>query len=94
MTKASILIPAFNSEDTIESLVDEVNEKLQNDEIEFIIINDYSTDDTHQKCLQIQKKLSTKVTYIKLKKNYGEHNAVMAGLKYVKGQKIFIIDDD
>ena len=94
MTKASILIPAFNSEETIEPLVDEVSNVFQSENIEFVIVNDFSSDQTHEKCLKIHKKYPDRVIYIRLKKNYGEHNAVMAGLKFVKGKKIFIIDDD
>ena len=62
--------------------------------IEFIVVNDCSYDATHEKCLELYKEFQSKFTYLKLKKNYGEHNAVMAGLNYCKGEKVFIIDDD
>lgn len=94
MTSASILIPAFNSQATISKLVEDIIQIFIDHEIEFIITNDYSTDNTHEECLQLQKKYPSKVVYIKLRKNYGEHNAVMAAMKFAKFEKIFIIDDD
>ena len=45
-------------------------------------------------CLKLSKEHSNKITYIKLSKNVGEHNAVMAGLKYSFGDWVIIMDDD
>ena len=94
MFKASIIIPLFNSESTITQLVFQINKILNNENIEFVLVNDCSTDSTHEKCLTLYENLKSKITYIKLKKNSGEHNAVMAGLNYATGDKVFIIDDD
>ena len=94
MVKATILIPAYNSQETIKELVYETNDIFYEQNIEFIVVNDCSYDATHEKCLELYKEFQSKFTYLKLKKNYGEHNAVMAGLNYCKGEKVFIIDDD
>jgi undecaprenyl-phosphate 4-deoxy-4-formamido-L-arabinose transferase len=94
MINASVVIPLYNSESSIEILVDEINTILNSYQVDFILVNDCSTDNTHEKCLKLQKKFKNKLTYIKLKKNSGEHNAVMAGLNYAKGNKVFIVDDD
>lgn len=94
MINASIIIPLYNSESSIETLVEEIDILLNSYVIDFILVNDCSTDSTHEKCLKLQTKFKNKLTYIKLKKNSGEHNAVMAGLNYAKGDKSFIIDDD
>ena len=93
MVKATILIPAYNSQETIKELVYETNDIFYEQNIEFIVVNDCSYDATHEKCLELYKEFQSKFTYLKLK-NYGEHNAVMAGLNYCKGEKVFIIDDD
>ena len=94
MIKATILIPAYNSQETIKELVYEIDNIFYQQNIEFIVVNDCSYDSTHEKCLELYKEFQSKFTYLKLKKNYGEHNAVMAGLNYSKGEKVFIIDDD
>lgn len=94
MTISSIIIPAFNSENTIEKLVNEVFNLFHNQKIEIIIINDSSSDNTESVCLNLYDKYKEKITIISLMKNSGEHNAVMAGLRYSRGEKIFIIDDD
>lgn len=92
--KASIVIPAYNSQDTIDKLVSSIFLLFPNENLEVVIVNDNSEDQTHKKCLEIYNKFSSSIIYIKLRKNYGEHNAVMAGLNYCSGEKIFIMDDD
>ena len=93
MKKSSIIIPLFNCEQTISKLIEQINKVLENHNIEFILVNDCSTDSTHQVCLELYKKFNDKITYIKLKKNMGEHNASMAGLNFADGDKVFIIDE-
>ncbi len=44
--------------------------------------------------LEIQEKYLDKLTYIKLTKNFGEYNAVMAGLNNCNGEIAIIVDDD
>lgn len=90
----SIVIPVFNSEKTIEELVNRISNIFQNKNYEIILINDDSTDATHQVCLEIFEKFSSLLSYVKLGKNVGEHNAVMAGLRIAEGDLILIMDDD
>ena len=94
MTKASIIIPAYNCENTIKKLVDELFLTFADENIEIVIINDDSLDNTHKICMNLHEKFKHKLTYARLMKNSGEHNAVMAGLRLSQGEKVFIIDDD
>jgi undecaprenyl-phosphate 4-deoxy-4-formamido-L-arabinose transferase len=75
---------------------DEVVSKLNNrvGSLEIILINDGSIDDSHSRALQASRKHSEKIKYIRLARNFGEHNAVMCGLHYVTGDCVAIIDDD
>ena len=90
----SIIIPTFKGEATIEKLVNQLIKIFKNMKYEIVIINDCSPDNTHEICIDLIKKLPNLITYLKLGKNLGEHNAVMAGLKHATGNYIIILDDD
>ena len=90
----SIVIPTFNAEASISRLCKELLKIFDKFKIQIIIVNDCSTDKTHDECLSLMKDHESKLTYIKLSKNVGEHNAVMAGLKHSSGDWIIIMDDD
>ena len=91
--KISICIPVYNGARTIENLVGEVMEKLNAYELEVILVNDGSKDDSESICVELSKKYEF-VKFIGLRKNFGEHNAVLCGLNYVTGDYAVIIDDD
>lgn len=80
--KISVVIPVYESAASIGKLVDELIINLRLHELEIILINDGSTDNSHNVCISIFKKYSNIVKYIALSKNFGEHNAVLAGLNY------------
>ena len=94
----SIVIPCYNSSKTINLVVEQtMNElsKLNITEYEFILVNDCSPDGG--KTYQSLKELSNKyecVTVVDLAKNFGQHNASMAGLNYARGDIIISMDDD
>ena len=90
----SIIIPTFNAEVSISRLCKELLRVFDKFKKQIIIINDCSTDNTHEECLKLVKEHNNELTYIKLSKNVGEHNAVMAGLKYSTGDWLIIMDDD
>jgi undecaprenyl-phosphate 4-deoxy-4-formamido-L-arabinose transferase len=89
--KLSVVIPVYNAENTIADLVNEVNVQLSGIQHEIILVNDGSKDKTSQICEKIAAENAT-VNYIELKKNFGEHNAVMCGLNFAKGEYTAIID--
>ena len=88
----SVLIPVYNSEGTIGRVVHEVREVLRDFRLEFVLVNDGSRDGSHEVCLGLSQ--THPLTYVQLAKNYGEHNAVMAGLNQVRGDYTIIMDDD
>lgn len=92
----SIVIPVYNSEKTIGRLVDTVINELSPcfKDVEVILVNDGSHDSSHLKALEIVERHSDNVKYINLSRNFGEHNAVMCGLRFVTGDCAAIIDDD
>jgi len=90
----SIIIPTYKGSKTLTKLVEELMLAFINFKIEIVIVNDFSPDDTHERCISLLKKYSDKITYLKFSKNFGEHSALMAGLKYSEGDLVIIMDDD
>lgn len=89
----SIVIPVYNGANTIEKLVEKLEEDLNGLTFEIVLVNDGSPDNSADICRKIAQQNSN-VTFISLRKNFGEFNAVMCGLSNVKGQYTVIIDDD
>ncbi len=92
----SVVIPCYNSELTIEKLVDmcmEEFKKWDGYECEMILVNDYSHDDTFGAIRRAAAKYPN-VIGVNLSKNFGQHAAIMAGLHYVHGDLVVGMDDD
>jgi len=90
----SIVIPVFNSEKTINIVVDRIIETLSDhSNYEIVLVNDGSKDNSFKVCLEISKRIKY-VKSIDLSKNFGQHNAIMAGLNYCSGEYIICMDDD
>lgn len=60
---------------------------------EIIFVNDGCPKDSLDTALSVQKK-DGKVTVVDLSRNFGHHRAMMTGLSYASGEKIFLIDCD
>lgn len=92
----SVVVPCYNSEHTIEKLVDLVTaefEKLPGYECEFVLVNDYSRDDTYGAIRRLCEKYQF-VKGINFAKNFGQHNAIMAAMNHARGDLILGMDDD
>lgn len=91
--KLSVVIPVFNSERTIESLVNTLIAVLEQFDLEIILVNDASKDKSESVCEKIAS-AEKRIKFISLRINGGEHNAVMCGLNHCTGDYVAIIDDD
>lgn len=94
MITLSIVIPVYQGSKTIGKLTKNLISTLKNYSPEIILVNDGSRDDSHKICLGLCKKYPRQIKYLNLSRNFGEHNAVMAGLNFVTGDYAVIIDDD
>lgn len=86
----SIIIPTYNrSENVIESIESVLNQTYQ--DIEIIVVDDGSTDDTMQKVKSVN---DSRVNYIQLEKNYGQSYARNKGASIAKGECLAFQDSD
>lgn len=91
----SIIVPAYNEEETIELFFDEVNAQTLDLPLDktFYFINDGSSDRT----LDVIKTLSQKhpnVKYICFSRNFGKEAALLAGLRAASGDFVTVMDAD
>lgn len=92
----SIVIPCYYSEKTIRKVVELVTEEFrQNDgyECEFVLVNDGSTDGTFREIRALAGQYPN-VCGVNLMRNFGQHNALMAALRYTNGDYVLGMDDD
>lgn len=95
MTSLSIVIPVYNAEKTIAGLCRELVVLLTAEYLlDIVLVNDCSHDESDAVCKLLQAEFPEVVTYARLSRNFGEHNAVMAGLNQTRGEYVVIMDDD
>jgi len=89
----SIVIPAYNEEENIEELhkrLEKVFESLPKYDFEVITIDNGSADSTFEKLIQINR-IDNRFKIISLTRNFlPVNNAIVAGMKYARGDAIFI----
>tara|TARA_B100002052_G_scaffold279997_1_gene287731 strand:- start:850 stop:1821 length:972 start_codon:yes stop_codon:yes gene_type:complete len=91
----SIIIPAFNEEESIKPLVNLIFKNLDKnlEDFEIILIDDGSNDKTWDEIVKISNKFENIVS-IKLLENYGKSDALDAGFKVCKGNYVLTMDAD
>ncbi len=91
----SIVVPVYNAEQTIAALTRQLIDAYHpRGPMQIVLVNDGSRDRSHEVCLQLAEKFPDMVSYLRLAKNFGEHNAVMAGLRHTLGAYVVVMDDD
>jgi len=91
----SIIIPVYNSEKTFEELINRI-ECLFNEmslTFEVILIDDCSDDKSWDLLKKIHSS-NSKIKIIRLIRNFGQHNALLAGFNICTGKFIITLDDD
>lgn len=91
--KVSIVVPVYNSEIFLPRCIDSlVKQTLK--EIEIILINDCSTDDSLSILEEYKQKYPEIIKLIDLKENKGPGGARNEGLRIAKGEYIGFVDSD
>jgi len=96
MKTISFVIPCYNSEKTIRSVVEEIENTIKTldvDDYEIILVNDSSPDNVFSVICSICE-ANSKIRGIDLAKNFGQHAAILAGVKNARNDILVFIDDD
>lgn len=98
MPKISVLIPCYYNEKNIpvtaKTLI--ANENLFTDDVtfEYVMVDDGSQDNTYEELLKFQEQYPDRVKVVKLARNFGSFNAILAGMNYATGDcNVFIAAD-
>ena len=91
----SVVIPVYNSASSLALLVERLKPVLESiaDRFEIILVNDGSRDESGQ----VMERLcgqNHQVRAIELMRNYGQHNALLAGIGEARFDTIVTMDDD
>jgi glycosyltransferase involved in cell wall biosynthesis len=89
----SVIVPVFNSSSTLRILVQAIDTALPRIEKELILINDGSKDGSWAVICDLSNEF-TWVRGISLMRNYGQHNALLCGIRAAHNEIIVTIDDD
>lgn len=94
MITLSIIIPVYNGAASIERLVRELAMIDVEGGAELVLVNDCSPDDSWSIIQRLVEEAPMPIIAMDLARNFGEHNAVMAGYAASSGRFIINIDDD
>jgi glycosyltransferase involved in cell wall biosynthesis len=91
----SVVVPVYNSEGSLRELVTRLNATLAKScsAFEVIFVNDGSKDSSWRVIEELAGEFSW-VRGIDLMRNYGQHNALLSGIRTAKYDVIITIDDD
>lgn len=90
----SVVIPVFNSAAILPQLEAQLTQALSKKfSYELILVDDGSSDSSWVTIKNLFKE-KKEITGIRLNKNYGQDNAILAGLRQSKGNFVVIMDDD
>ena len=90
----SIVIPVYRGAGTIGQVVAELSALYPEGGLEIVLVNDGSPDNSGDVCRALLATATVPITYIEHARNYGEHNAVMTGLRQARGDYVITMDDD
>ena len=93
--KLDVVVPLYNDEEVIETLCETVFNTLQNkfQSIRMILIDDGSTDESYSVALRMRGVYDA-IDVIKLAGNFGQHRAILAGLRSTSADLVAVMDSD
>src|SRR5438067_6106199 len=90
----SIVVPVYRGADSVGELVGALEQLDIAGGHEIVLVNDGSPDDSLAICRGLLERARVPITLVDLSRNYGEHNAVMVGLRQARGAHVITMDDD
>jgi glycosyltransferase involved in cell wall biosynthesis len=89
----SVVIPVYNEELNVEELYQRIAAVLTRDDVEFLFVDDGSTDTTYARLSAIAEK-DSRVKLVRFRRNYGQTAALSAGIDHSRGEIIVPMDGD
>jgi glycosyltransferase involved in cell wall biosynthesis len=95
MRSISAIVPVYNSQDSLNILVDRLDSVLQQvgRDYEIVLINDGSRDGSWDVIKQLSQR-NPRVQGLSMMRNYGQHNALLAGIREARKDLVVTLDDD
>ncbi len=90
----SVVVPVYRGAATVGRLVAALSALQTADGIEIVLVNDGSPDESGAVCRSLVAQATVPITYVEHARNFGEHNAVMTGLRHARGAHVITMDDD
>lgn len=95
LPSCSVVIPVYNSELTLEMLVERLSQVLPDitSTYEVILVNDCSLDHSWEIICRLSQQFPW-IRGINLMRNYGQHNALLCGIRAARNEVTITMDDD
>lgn len=90
----SLVIPVFNGAATVAPVVRDLFAAFAGVDAEVVLVDDGSPDGSAGVCRDVAAEHPGRVRVVLLARNFGEHNAVLAGLRHCRGDFVVVLDDD
>jgi glycosyltransferase involved in cell wall biosynthesis len=90
----SIVVPVYRGATTVGRLVEALSGLRPEGGLEVVLVNDGSPDNSAEVCRALLETAAVPVIYVEHARNFGEHNAVMTGLRHARGAYVITMDDD
>jgi glycosyltransferase involved in cell wall biosynthesis len=91
----SVIIPVFRGEATLQKLFEGIRENLKSFvSFEVLFVYDRGPDNSWEVLKELKKKFPDEIRIFKLKRNYGQHNAILFGISKSESDLIVTMDED
>jgi glycosyltransferase involved in cell wall biosynthesis len=91
----SVVVPVYNSEETLTELVRRLHSTLEplGRDYELVLVNDGSADASWDRIVELASG-DDRLRGLNLMRNYGQHNALLAGIRSARNEIVVTLDDD
>jgi len=95
MTPLTVVVPVFNAANSLAALADRLEAALAKtgSDYEVLFVNDGSRDDSWEKIRAFNAR-NPRLKGVNLMRNYGQHNALLCGIRAARGEIVVTMDDD